>query len=151
MPRARLKLGCILQVSVPSSCFCFGQQFWHVWSTHPVTGGYLTGVHFRVTVNIHNYLCMPGFIHIVWPPLHEIFFSVQDDNEPKLTETEKKKLSLQETRRSLPIFPFRDDLIQAIKDHQVSHPDSNKILRFITTVNSCTSVCLLKLLVIQYT
>ncbi|GFG40919.1 hypothetical protein Cfor_11095 [Coptotermes formosanus] len=31
----------------------------------------------------------------------------------------KKKLSLQETRRSLPIFPFRDDLIQAIKDHQI--------------------------------
>lgn len=41
------------------------------------------------------------------------------DSEPKLTETEKKKLSLQETRRSLPIFPFRDDLIQAIRDHQI--------------------------------
>jgi pre-mRNA-splicing factor ATP-dependent RNA helicase DHX16 len=41
------------------------------------------------------------------------------ESEPKLTETEKKKLSLQETRRSLPIFPFREDLIQAIKDHQI--------------------------------
>jgi len=51
--------------------------------------------------------------------LNEVFFSTQADSEPKLTETEKKKLSLQETRRSLPIFPFRDDLIQAIRDHQV--------------------------------
>jgi pre-mRNA-splicing factor ATP-dependent RNA helicase DHX16 len=43
----------------------------------------------------------------------------EDENEPKLTETEKKELSLQETRRSSPIFPFRDDLIQAIENHQV--------------------------------
>ncbi|PNF38979.1 putative pre-mRNA-splicing factor ATP-dependent RNA helicase DHX16 [Cryptotermes secundus] len=43
----------------------------------------------------------------------------EDENEPKLTESEKKKVSLQETRRSLPIFPFRDDLIQAIEKHQV--------------------------------
>ncbi|KDR07390.1 putative pre-mRNA-splicing factor ATP-dependent RNA helicase DHX16 isoform X2 [Zootermopsis nevadensis] len=43
----------------------------------------------------------------------------EDDDKPKLTETEEKKFSLQETRRSLPIFPFRNDLIQAIKDHQV--------------------------------
>lgn len=55
--------------------------------------------------------------------LTAVFFSTQADSETKLTETEKKKLSLQEIRRSLPIFPFRDDLIQAIKDHQVSHWD----------------------------
>lgn len=55
--------------------------------------------------------------------LNAVFFSTQAESEPKLTETEKKKLSLQETRRSLPIFPFRDDLMQAITDHQVSHCD----------------------------
>ncbi|KAM7304929.1 pre-mRNA-splicing factor ATP-dependent RNA helicase DHX16 [Ixodes scapularis] len=37
---------------------------------------------------------------------------------PELSEGERKKLSLQETRRSLPIFPFREDLLQAIADHQ---------------------------------
>ena len=31
----------------------------------------------------------------------------------------KKKHSLEETRRSLPVYPFRDDLIQAVRDHQV--------------------------------
>jgi len=64
------------------------------------------------------------------------FFSTQAESEPKLTETEKKKLSLQETRRSLPIFPFRDDLIQAIKDHQVSQWD---VLAFPVSVLICTS------------
>lgn len=64
-----------------------------------------------------------------------IFFSMQDDDKPKLTETEEKKFSLQETRSSLPIFPFRNDLIQAIKDHQVSHSYSSKI-RFSTVVSS---------------
>ncbi len=38
---------------------------------------------------------------------------------PEKTEKEKKKLSLQETRRSLPIFPFREDLLQAIREHQI--------------------------------
>ena len=68
--------------------------------------------------------------------LNAVFFSTQADSEPKLTETEKKKLSLQETRRSLPIFPFRDDLIQAIKDHQVSQWD---VLAFAVSVVICIS------------
>ncbi|KAG8229443.1 hypothetical protein J437_LFUL010790, partial [Ladona fulva] len=41
------------------------------------------------------------------------------EEEPSLSEIEKKKLSIAETRKSLPIFPFKDDLIQAIRDHQV--------------------------------
>jgi pre-mRNA-splicing factor ATP-dependent RNA helicase DHX16 len=61
---------------------------------------------------------------------------MQADNEPKLTEPEKKKLSLQETRRSLPIFPFRDDLIQAIKDHQVSLWD---VVAFLVSILICAS------------
>lgn len=28
--------------------------------------------------------------------------------------------TIQETKKSLPIYPFRNDLIQAIRDHQVS-------------------------------
>jgi hypothetical protein len=71
----------------------------------------------------HDYLCMCYPIFRLNVFITYIIFSIQADSEPKLTETEKKKLSLQEIRRSLPIFPFRDDLIQAIKDHQVSPCD----------------------------
>ncbi|KAL1497005.1 hypothetical protein ABEB36_008037 [Hypothenemus hampei] len=39
--------------------------------------------------------------------------------EPELTEYEKQKLSIEETKRSLPVFPFREDLIQAVREHQV--------------------------------
>lgn len=39
--------------------------------------------------------------------------------EPELTESQKKRLDIQETKISLPVFPFRDDLIQAVKEHQV--------------------------------
>jgi pre-mRNA-splicing factor ATP-dependent RNA helicase DHX16 len=28
-------------------------------------------------------------------------------------------MSLQETRRSLPVFPFREEFIQAVREHQV--------------------------------
>nr|CAD7395582.1 unnamed protein product [Timema cristinae] len=41
------------------------------------------------------------------------------EEKPKLTESQKKRLTLEETKRSLPIFPFKDDLINAIKNHQV--------------------------------
>lgn len=32
---------------------------------------------------------------------------------------ERRKLSIQEVRRSLPIFPYRHDLVAAITEHQV--------------------------------
>ncbi|XP_013784938.2 LOW QUALITY PROTEIN: putative pre-mRNA-splicing factor ATP-dependent RNA helicase DHX16 [Limulus polyphemus] len=41
------------------------------------------------------------------------------ESEPELSEYEKKKLSIEETRKSLPIYPFKEDLLQAIKEHQV--------------------------------
>lgn len=48
------------------------------------------------------------------------------DDEPLLEENEKqkaekdlKKQTIEETRRSLPIYPFKEDLIAAINDHQV--------------------------------
>lgn len=44
-------------------------------------------------------------------------FLLQD--EPELSESEKKKLSIEETQKSLPIFPFKEDLLAAIEAHQV--------------------------------
>ncbi|OTF83214.1 pre-mRNA-splicing factor ATP-dependent RNA helicase DHX16-like [Euroglyphus maynei] len=45
----------------------------------------------------------------------------QDDHDENrhMTEKDLKKLSIEETRRSLPVYPFKDDLIAAINDHQV--------------------------------
>lgn len=40
-------------------------------------------------------------------------------DEPKVSEYEKKRMDLKETKESLPIYPFRDDLINAIRAHQV--------------------------------
>jgi len=36
-----------------------------------------------------------------------------------MTEKQRKKLNIEETKKSLPIYKFKEDLIQAIKDHQV--------------------------------
>ncbi|CAB03845.1 putative pre-mRNA-splicing factor ATP-dependent RNA helicase mog-4 [Caenorhabditis elegans] len=35
------------------------------------------------------------------------------------TEAEKKKMSIEETRKSLPVYAFRDAFIEAVKEHQV--------------------------------
>ncbi|KAM6910016.1 pre-mRNA-splicing factor ATP-dependent RNA helicase DHX16 [Xenentodon cancila] len=43
----------------------------------------------------------------------------KDQETPALSQAELKKQSMQEVRRSLPIFPYRDDLLTAIRDHQV--------------------------------
>ena len=43
----------------------------------------------------------------------------EDVKKEEIDERTKKKLSLKETKESLPIFPFRDELIQAIRDNQV--------------------------------
>lgn len=41
-------------------------------------------------------------------------------DEPKVSEQEKKRMDIKETKESLPVYPFRDDLINAIRGHQVS-------------------------------
>lgn len=41
------------------------------------------------------------------------------DKKPEVSEAEKKKMTIEETKKSLPVFPFRDDLISAIREHQV--------------------------------
>ncbi|XP_067933962.1 pre-mRNA-splicing factor ATP-dependent RNA helicase DHX16-like [Watersipora subatra] len=43
----------------------------------------------------------------------------KDKSEPELSEKEKKKMSIEETQKSLPIYPFRNDLLEAIEAHQV--------------------------------
>lgn len=42
------------------------------------------------------------------------------DKKPEISETERKKMDIAETKISLPVYPFRDDLIAAIREHQVS-------------------------------
>ncbi|KAM5146664.1 pre-mRNA-splicing factor ATP-dependent RNA helicase DHX16 [Mantella aurantiaca] len=43
----------------------------------------------------------------------------EDEAAKELSELEKKKLSIQEVRRSLPVFPYREDLLKAIAEHQI--------------------------------
>ena len=42
-----------------------------------------------------------------------------DDNSVQMSEKDQKKMSIAETRKSLPIYKFRDELLQAIDEHQV--------------------------------
>lgn len=43
----------------------------------------------------------------------------EKESEPEISLAEKEKQSIQEVRRSLPIFPYREDLLAAIKHHQM--------------------------------
>ncbi|XP_042239234.1 pre-mRNA-splicing factor ATP-dependent RNA helicase DHX16-like [Homarus americanus] len=43
----------------------------------------------------------------------------EEEEEPKLSESQKKKLSIDDVRKSLPVFPFREALLDAISEHQV--------------------------------
>lgn len=47
-------------------------------------------------------------------------FFIFQDKEPEITEAQKKRLTIEETQKSLPIYPFKDDLIEAIENHQAS-------------------------------
>ncbi|KAF1766657.1 hypothetical protein GCK72_006615 [Caenorhabditis remanei] len=42
-----------------------------------------------------------------------------EKDEEKETEAEKKKMSIAEVRKSLPVYAFRDAFIEAVKEHQV--------------------------------
>ena len=41
------------------------------------------------------------------------------DKKPQLSEYEQKRKSLKEVKESLPVFPFREALIEAVREHQV--------------------------------
>ncbi|KAM6967689.1 pre-mRNA-splicing factor ATP-dependent RNA helicase DHX16 [Aplochiton taeniatus] len=45
--------------------------------------------------------------------------SEKEQKEPARSQAEVERLSLQEVRRSLPVFPYREDLLAAIKEHQI--------------------------------
>ena len=45
--------------------------------------------------------------------------SAEDSTSATLSEKELKKLSMKETRESLPIFPYRESLLEAVESHQV--------------------------------
>uniref|UniRef100_A0A8C2J2L9 RNA helicase n=1 Tax=Cyprinus carpio TaxID=7962 RepID=A0A8C2J2L9_CYPCA len=50
---------------------------------------------------------------------HPAVWSERRESEPQLSQAEKQKQSIQEVRRSLPIFPYREDLLAAIREHQI--------------------------------
>ncbi|XP_026469909.1 pre-mRNA-splicing factor ATP-dependent RNA helicase DHX16-like [Ctenocephalides felis] len=41
------------------------------------------------------------------------------DKKPVQTEAQKKKMDIEETKKSLPVYPFKEDLIAAIREHQI--------------------------------
>lgn len=44
----------------------------------------------------------------------------KQSKEPEMTDAERKRMTIKETQISLPVYPFKQDLIEAIKEHQVS-------------------------------
>lgn len=42
-----------------------------------------------------------------------------EKKEEKVSITEQKKMDIAECKKSLPVFPFRDSLIEAVREHQV--------------------------------
>lgn len=46
-------------------------------------------------------------------------WSPKEDGEPQLSQADQQMQSIQEVRRSLPVFPYRQDLLSAIEQHQV--------------------------------
>ena len=43
-----------------------------------------------------------------------------DDEDGKdLSEYEKKRMTIEETKKSLPVYPFKQSLLEAIEQHQV--------------------------------
>lgn len=39
--------------------------------------------------------------------------------EPEMNEYQRKRLTIEETQQSLPVYPYKGELIQAIRDHQI--------------------------------
>ncbi|GBP12389.1 Pre-mRNA-splicing factor ATP-dependent RNA helicase DHX16 [Eumeta japonica] len=43
----------------------------------------------------------------------------KEQSEEQISEYQKQRMNIEETKKSLPVYPFREDLIKAIKDHQI--------------------------------
>lgn len=56
------------------------------------------------------------FIKALQMPGHQ---KDKDDKDKELTEAQKKKMDIEETKKSLPVYAFRDDIIAAVRNHQV--------------------------------
>ena len=41
------------------------------------------------------------------------------DEKAQMTEYERKRMTLEETKKSLPVYPFRQSLLEAVEEHQV--------------------------------
>ncbi|KAG4079462.1 hypothetical protein HA402_005159 [Bradysia odoriphaga] len=50
---------------------------------------------------------------------HLTLEGTKKDKKVEISETERKKMDIEETKKSLPVYPFRDDLIAAIREHQI--------------------------------
>ena len=71
---------------------------------------------------LHAYMCGRDTLLIMFPFFWSCFWPcclLQDQETPALSQAELNKQSMQEVRRSLPIFPYRNDLLAAINDHQI--------------------------------
>ena len=43
----------------------------------------------------------------------------EEDMKPQISAAQKKKMTIEETRKSLPVYAFREMFIEAVKEHQV--------------------------------
>lgn len=43
----------------------------------------------------------------------------KEKQEPEMNEYQKKRLTIEETKKSLPVYPYKGSLIEAIREHQV--------------------------------
>ena len=41
------------------------------------------------------------------------------DEEPQMTDYARKRMSIEETKKSLPVYPFKQSLLEAVEEHQV--------------------------------
>lgn len=42
-----------------------------------------------------------------------------ESNKTEMSDIDRKRMTIQETRKSLPIYPYREQLLEAIAEHQV--------------------------------
>lgn len=67
---------------------------------------------------VKNIMLISIFVLFFFCPFSFCFFP-QEQEAPALSQAELKKQTMQEVRRSLPIFPYREDLLSAIHEHQI--------------------------------
>ncbi len=68
------------------------------------------GVQFPIDIPPHSHT------HFL---LNKQILQQADAVEKGMSEKEKRQLSISEVRRSLPMFPYRDDIVEAVRQHQV--------------------------------